>query len=71
MKLRYQDDTAEVQEVINKIKSLSLAFTKNEDPEVEEVALEVDNDVFTGVDEILEYLDMIAGELDQWHYCHC
>lgn len=57
--------------IVDRLKSLSLAFRQEENAEVKEITLEDGKSVVEGVQKIEQYLDQLQGELHQWYYCSC
>ena len=57
--------------IIDRLKSLSLAFRKEENAAVKEITLEDGQSIVEGTEKIEQYLDQLQGELHQWYYCSC
>lgn len=66
MILHYPDDTDQVLDLVNRIKRLGLSFTKVENPDLTEISLEVDDDLYEGYHEVHEYLDMVRDDIQEW-----
>ena len=71
MTLHYATANAEYDEIIDRLKSLSLAFTAEKAPNNSALKLVDSGVTIDGKDAILKHLDELAGELHQWYYCNC
>lgn len=65
-----QKDTA-LERVLEKVKELSLAHRTAVNPDINVIQLEDGISKVQGEADIQQYLEELAGELDQWYYCSC
>ena len=68
--LKYASGDAALNRVEEKLRSLSLAFQKEEN-DSPEIRLEDSSRSIEGEAAILAYLEELEQELGQWYYCSC
>jgi len=71
MILEYQVLSPAVQEIEDKLKELSLAFTKKQITKLKTPRLVDGREKISGHKAILDHLGTLAGELNSWYYCDC
>jgi len=59
------------QEALDKLLSLSLAFTVESETQHKTPKLKDGKVEIKGLKAILAHLETLEGELDQWYYCNC
>lgn len=69
--IHYQQKDESLACIEEKLKSLSLAYKKQEDPEVKAPTLKDGTETINGETAIQTYLEQLQGELGQWYYCAC
>ncbi len=70
MTLRYKTKSEEIIELEERLKSLSLAFeielSADDIPAIVEGKKE-----HRGIEEMINYIDMLDSEKEAWYYCDC
>lgn len=61
----------EVEQVEQQLKTLSLAYQKEENPNLSHPTLSDGIKQVEGLEAIQQYLEELSGELGQWYYCSC
>ena len=69
--IHYQAQDQSLARIEEKLKSLSLAYKKQEDASVTQPTLKDGQETVKGETAIQSYLEKLEGELGQWHYCSC
>lgn len=69
--LQYAERNAQVGEVEERLKSLSLAFESKTVPQVVKLQLIDGTKQVEGSAAIQAHLDELSQELHQWYYCNC
>ena len=69
--LQYAERNAQVGEVEERLKSLSLAFESKTVPQVVKLQLIDGTEQVEGSAAIQAHLDELSQELHQWYYCNC
>lgn len=69
--LQYAERNAQVTEIEERLKSLSLAFKSQSVPETVDLQLLDGTKQVQGLVEIQAHLDELSQELHQWYYCNC
>ena len=70
--LKYAHKDQETAEAEERLRSLSLGFRSEQQPELKEVTLFDDAKVIAqGLSAIQSHLDEVSGELPQWYFCNC
>ncbi len=70
MILRFDQYTQEVKEIEERLRQLSLAFTKEQAIDFT-LQLKEGKDLIKGKVAIMNYLDQLQSELHTWYYCDC
>ena len=71
MTIQYSKETDETKEILEKIRSLSLACTIKTDSGSQDIMLKEGENIIVGLQPILDHLRVIESELDQWDNCGC
>ncbi|MEM9549475.1 MAG: hypothetical protein AAGA77_26125 [Bacteroidota bacterium] len=71
MTLTYFNRTAEIAEIENRLKQLTLAYNLEERDGQEEPMFVDGKSKYVGIDEMNAYLDQLEREKEQWYYCGC
>lgn len=71
MTLQYEVPNSNVQEIISKLKDLSLAFTKQKVKGLKSAVLVDGKEKIVGATAIFDHLGVLEEELDSWYYCNC
>jgi hypothetical protein len=69
--ISYPQKDAVLERVLEKLKELSLAHKTRASPDIKVIQLEDGISKVQGASAIQQYLEELAGELDQWYYCSC
>ena len=69
--LQYAERNAQVVEIEERLKGLSLAFESKSVPEAVDLQLMDGTKHVQGLAEIQAHLDELSQELHQWYYCNC
>lgn len=69
--IHYPQQDESLARIEEKLKSLSLAYKKQEDAEVKAPTLKDGTETVNGEAAIQTYLEKLEGELGQWYYCAC
>ena len=69
--LKYAQKNAEVTEIEDRLKQMSLSFKLEKREDLSEIILEEDKTRFSGFKSINDHLDQLSGELNSWYYCNC
>ena len=64
-------DHQDCQDVIQKIRSLTLAHSTTVDSSIRTIQLIHDHQSYEGKEVILQYLDTFEEYLKDWYKCHC
>lgn len=71
MTLKFPQPSAELEEIEEALKQLSLAFRKEQDPALQYLVLEDGESIVKGPQEIKNHLDNLRDELPKWWFCGC
>ena len=71
MTFQFSTETTEVKEILERIKSLSLACTIKTGSSFQQITLQEGEHTIVGAEPILDHLTVIESELDQWDSCGC
>lgn len=69
--LQYAERNAQVEEVEDRLKSLSLAFESKTAAQSVKLQLIDGSKQIQGLAAIQAHLDELSQELHQWYYCNC
>ncbi|NRB49054.1 MAG: hypothetical protein HRU41_15370 [Saprospiraceae bacterium] len=69
--LQYAERNAQVEEVEDRLKSLSLAFESRTAAQSVNLQLIDGSKQIQGLTAIQAHLDELSQELHQWYYCNC
>lgn len=69
--LQYAERNAQVVEIEERLKGLSLAFESKSVSEAVDLQLMDGTKHVQGLAEIQAHLDELSQELHQWYYCNC
>lgn len=69
--LQYPNSTAQVQELEDRLRQLSLAYKVEQRTELEEIQLNDGEKLVQGFTSIQLRLDALQAELRHWYYCDC
>ena len=69
--LQYAERNAQVEEVEDRLKSLSLAFESKTATQAVNLRLIDGSKQIQGLTAIQAHLDELSQELHQWYYCNC
>ena len=67
----YSKEDEALLDIRDKLVDLSLAFKMEKSKDAEDILLQEGKTIKTGYEDVNEYLDEIARELDQWWHCYC
>jgi hypothetical protein len=71
MDLQYPKYTSEIQDIENRLKELSLQYSVEERVEIPYPVMLDGKTAYTGLIEIMAFIDQLANESHQWWYCGC
>lgn len=71
MDLQYSEYTSEIQDIENRLIDLSLQYTMEERKELEHPVMMDGNTAYTGIMEIMAFIDQLSSEAHHWWYCTC
>ncbi len=69
--LQYAERNAQVAEIEDRLRGLSLAFQSKSVSEAADLQLLDGTKQIQGLAEIQAHLDELSQELHQWYYCNC
>lgn len=69
--LQYAERNAQVTELEERLKELSLAFQSEAKPQLQALQLVDGKKQLQGFPAIQTHLDELSKELHQWYYCNC
>lgn len=69
--LRYSNQVAELNEVEEKLKALSLAYKLEQQQDLKVLQLSDSGILLEGKEAIQQHIEKIERELKQWWYCDC
>lgn len=71
MILEFQKKDKDSKEIEERLKELSLAYKTIDNQDSTEIILIDSSEKVIGKEAILEHLEKLSGELNQWYYCNC
>ena len=71
MLIQFKKKDAAFEAVTERLRELSLAFKTAEEQAADTIVLVDGDEKIVGQIAILQHLDILAGELNQWYYCNC
>ena len=71
MVLHFSKYTKELEDLESRIKTLSLAYSKNQNEGLEIPMLKDGSKEYKGIDTMNDYIDLLDLEKEQWYYCNC
>lgn len=69
--LEYSIQNHQVEEIIDRLKQMTLAYKTVQSDTAKEVTLNESQTSIVGFTKINAYLDELGKELHQWYYCSC
>lgn len=69
--LYYQNENAEVKEVVNLFETHSLAYKKELNDDYAQITLKDGEVSILGSAAIITHLETLSQELNQWYFCDC
>ena len=71
IKLLYSEDSSQVEDIIELLRTYSFAFETKKDTSVKEIQLIEGKRSYTGKEDIYNYLEKLISEVGEWWYCQC
>ena len=69
--LQYSAQNHQVEEIIDRLKQMSLAYKTLQSDIIQEITLNESQKSIVGFANINAYLEELGKELHQWYYCSC